>query len=90
MANNLNQFTLKQLSEMLLGDSNEQLLDDYISKNLIVARNPPVVRLLSQLSDGDIIASLKSDFSGIESRGAHSQTLADDIEAVRNKSIKTI
>lgn len=46
--------------------------------------------LLSQLSDGDIIASLKSDFSSIESRGAHSQTLASDIEAVRNKIIKTI
>ena len=46
--------------------------------------------LLSQLSDGDIIASLKSDFSSIENRGAHSQTLASDIEAVRNKIIKTI
>ncbi len=46
--------------------------------------------LLSQLSDGDIIASLKSDFSSIESRGAHSQTLGNDIEAVRNKIIKTI
>lgn len=46
--------------------------------------------LLSQLSDGDIIASLKSDFSGIESRGAHSQTLVGDIEAVRNKIIRTI
>lgn len=48
---NLNQFTLKQLSELLLGDSNEQLLDDYISENLIVARNPPIARLLSQLSE---------------------------------------
>jgi len=46
--------------------------------------------LLSQLSDGDIIASFKTDFSGIESRGAHSQTLVDDIEAIRNKIIKTI
>lgn len=51
MAKNLNQFTLKQLGELLLGDSNEQLLDDYISENLIVARNPPVARLLSQLSE---------------------------------------
>ena len=46
--------------------------------------------LLSQLSDDDIIASLKTDFSGIESRGALSQSLVDDIEAVRNKIIKTI
>ena len=51
MAKNLNQFTLKQLGELLLGDSNEQLLDDYISENLIVARNPPVARLLSQLTE---------------------------------------
>ena len=48
---NLNQFTLKQLSELLLGDNNDQLLDDYISENLIVARNPPVNRLLAQLSE---------------------------------------
>ena len=51
MAKNLNQFTLKQLGELLLGDCNEQLLDDYISENLIVARNPPMARLLSQLSE---------------------------------------
>ena len=47
----LNQFTLKQLSDLLRGDTNEQLLDDYISQNLVVARNPPVSKLLSRLSE---------------------------------------
>lgn len=49
--NKLHQFSLKQLSELLNGDgSDEQLLDGYLSENLIIARNPPVQRLLSRLS----------------------------------------
>lgn len=47
----LNQFTLKQLGELLWGDSNGQMLNDYISDNLVVAKNPPVARLLSTLSE---------------------------------------
>ena len=47
----LNKFTLKQLGELLWAEDNEQMLDDYISNNLVVARNPPVARLLSKLSD---------------------------------------
>ena len=47
----LNHFTLKQLSELLHDDKGERLLDDYISENLLVARNPPVARLLSHLAD---------------------------------------
>ena len=47
----LNKFTLKQLGELLWAEDNEQKLDDYISNNLVVARNPPVARLLSKLSD---------------------------------------
>ena len=65
-------------------EANENSLESHF--NVLHSIN----ELLSQLSDGDIIASLKSDFSSIESRGAHSQTLASDIEAVRNKIIKTI
>lgn len=65
-------------------EANENSLENHF--NVLHSIN----ELLSQLSDGDIIASLKSDFSSIESRGAHSQTLASDIEAVRNKIIKTI
>lgn len=49
--NKLNLFNLKQLSELLKGESDRQLLDNYISQNLIVARNPPVTRLLSKLSE---------------------------------------
>ena len=45
------QFDLKQLSELLRGEANGQMLDDYISENLVVAYNPPVGRLLSRLSD---------------------------------------
>lgn len=48
---NLNQFTLKQLGELLHADGDGKLLDNYIADNLIVARNPPVSRLLSRLSD---------------------------------------
>ena len=47
----LNQLTLKQLGELLWGDSNGQMLNDYISDNLVVAKNPPVARLLSTLSE---------------------------------------
>ncbi|MBQ8467098.1 MAG: AraC family transcriptional regulator [Prevotella sp.] len=47
----LNQFTLKQLGELLWGDSNGQMLNNYISDNLVVAKNPPVARLLSTLSE---------------------------------------
>lgn len=65
-------------------EANENSLESHF--NVLHSIN----ELLSQLSDGDIIASLKSDFSSIESRGAHSQTLGNDIEAVRNKIIKTI
>lgn len=48
---NLNLFTLKQLGELLHADGDGKLLDNYIADNLIVARNPPVSRLLSRLSD---------------------------------------
>ena len=65
-------------------EANENSLENHF--NVLHSIN----ELLSQLSNVDIIASLKSDFSSIESRGAHSQTLAGDIEAVRNKIIKTI
>ncbi len=47
----LTPFNLKQLSELLQGETDRKLLDSYISQNLIVARNPPVARLLSKLSD---------------------------------------
>lgn len=49
--NKLNQFNLKQLSELLRGETDKQLLNDYISENLVVARNPPINRVLSKLSD---------------------------------------
>ncbi|MBQ1853597.1 MAG: hypothetical protein II136_01255, partial [Prevotella sp.] len=47
---NLHQFGLRQLSELLNGDDDSRLLDDYISENLVVARNPPVTQLLARLS----------------------------------------
>ena len=34
---NLHQFGLRQLSELLNGDDDSRLLDDYISENLVVA-----------------------------------------------------
>ncbi len=45
------QFDLKQLSELLRGEAGGQMLDDYLSENLVVAYNPPVRRLLSRLSE---------------------------------------
>lgn len=45
------QFDLKQMSELLRGEAGGQMLDDYLSENLVVAYNPPVRRLLSRLSE---------------------------------------
>ena len=46
----LKQFNLRQLNDLFRGEGNEQVLDDYISENLIIVRNPPIKRLLSRLS----------------------------------------
>lgn len=47
-------------------------------------------QLLAQLSDGDIISSLKSDFKMLENNGPHSENLKSDIETARNKFIKLV
>ena len=46
--------------------------------------------LLSQLSDNDMIASIKTDFKKLEKTGFQSETLQNDIETIRNNFIKTI
>ncbi|MBQ4029574.1 MAG: hypothetical protein II624_10465, partial [Prevotella sp.] len=59
----LKQFNLSQLSSIL--DSNnyhvnpndnqeEQLVSEYLSKHLLIARNPPVAQLMSRL-EGDTV-----------------------------------
>ncbi len=46
--------------------------------------------LLSQLSDTDVIANLKTDFNKLEKYGFQSETLQNDVETIRNNFIKTI
>lgn len=46
--------------------------------------------LLSQLSDNDMIASIKTDFKKLEKTGFQSETLQNDIETIRNNFVKTI
>lgn len=48
--NNLHHFDLRQLRRLLEDGSDEQLLGNYLSENLVVARNPPVSRLLAKLT----------------------------------------
>ncbi len=47
----LNTLTLHELRELLRTDTSHQLLDDYITDNLVVALNPPVNQLLATLSE---------------------------------------
>jgi len=46
--------------------------------------------LLDQLSDTEIIEGLKKDFKTIEEVGPHSEKIADVIENVRNKLLKSV
>ncbi|MBO7573007.1 MAG: hypothetical protein J6T48_12725 [Bacteroidales bacterium] len=46
--------------------------------------------LLSQLSDTDIVESIKTDFKRIEDKGTSSATLSEDVEKVRSKFVKLI
>ncbi len=46
----LKQFNLRQLNDVFRSTGDGQELDDHVSENLIIVRNPPIKRLLSQLS----------------------------------------
>ena len=51
----LSRFTLKQFVELMQDDGNSHVLDDYIAENLLVARNPPIARLMASLSGDTVV-----------------------------------
>ena len=57
----LKQFDLSQLSSILDGsqegpqDGQERLVSEYLSKHLLVARNPPVARLMARLAEDTFV-----------------------------------
>jgi hypothetical protein len=46
--------------------------------------------LLAQLSDADLIESMKSDFGKLEENGAASTSLKKDVESIREKFVKVL